>query len=392
MTTRTRLSVLLISTPVLAFVVLGGLLGRASTGDEKLQHLRVFDDVVSLIVNNYVEDVKVDRVMDGAMRGLADGLDPDSAYLDAKLVKIAESGAAAVAAGDVGIELTRQYYLRVIAARDGSPGAKAGLQTGDYVRAIDGKPTRDLSVFEGMRMLRGTPGSKVTLTIIRGNAAEPKQIALVREKAPSTALVSGKLIGADVGYIRVGSFASDVIARLGEQAAALEKSGAKHLIIDVRHTAEGPLDAGIDAARLFVKSGTLAVKAGRGDKSTRDTIAARTGDGAMTLPVTVLVTTGTAGAAELFAAALDGNKRADLVGERTLGRAGVQKLVRLADGRGLWLTYARYLTPGGDAIQGKGLNPDVAIDEPEALEIGDAPPAGDPILDAAVDRIHKIAA
>ena len=117
MTTKTRLSVLLISTPVLAFVVLGGLLGRASTGDEKLQHLRVFEDVVSLIMNNYVEEVKVDRVMDGAMRGLADGLDPDSAYLDSKLVKLAEAGGAATAApGDVGVELTRQYYLRVIAA------------------------------------------------------------------------------------------------------------------------------------------------------------------------------------------------------------------------------------------------------------------------------------
>src|SRR3954451_4186696 len=392
MTTRTRLSVLLISTPILAFVVLGGLLGRASTGDEKLQHLRVFDDVVSLIMNNYVAEVRVDRVMDGAMRGLADGLDPDSAYLDSRLVKGAGAGATGLPPGDVGIELTRQYYLRVIAARDGSPGAKAGLQTGDYVRAIDGKPTRDLSVFEGMRLLRGTPGSKVTLTIIRGNAAEPKQIDLVREKTPASPLVTGKLIGADVGYIRVGSFAGDVAANLREQATALEKSGAKHLVVDVRHTAEGPLDAGIDAARLFVKSGTLAMKAGRGDKASRETIAARTGDGAVTLPVTLLVTTGTAGAAELFAAALDGNKRADLVGERTLGRAGVQKLVRLADGRGLWLTYARYLTPGGDAIQGKGLNPDVAVDEPEAIELGETPPAGDPILDAALDRIHKAAA
>src|SRR3954453_20733644 len=136
MTTRTRLSVLFISTPVLTFVVLGGLLGRASTGDEKLQHLRVFDDVVSLIVNNYVEEPKVDKVMDGAMRGLADGLDPDSAYLTAAEVKAIEPGQAAPA-GDVGIELTRQYYLRVIAARDESPAAKAGLQTGDYVRAID---------------------------------------------------------------------------------------------------------------------------------------------------------------------------------------------------------------------------------------------------------------
>jgi carboxyl-terminal processing protease len=392
MTTKTRLSVLLISTPLLTFVVLGGLLGRASTGDEKLQHLRVFDDVVSLIVNNYVEEVKVDRVMDGAMRGLADGLDPDSAYLDPKLVKVAEAGATALPAGDVGIELTRQYYLRVIAARDGSPAAKAGLQTGDYVRAIDGKPTRDLSVFEGMRLLRGTPGSKVTLTVIRGNAAEPRQIDLVRERTPANALVSGKLIGGDVGYVRIGSFAGDVVARVREQALALEKSGAKHLIVDVRRTAEGPLEAGLDAARLFVKSGTLAVKAGRSDRAARETIAARSGDGALDAPVTVLITTGTAGAAELFVAALDGNKRADLVGERTLGRAGVQKLVRLADGRGLWLTYARYLTPDGHAIQGRGINPDLAIDEPEAVEIGEAPPAGDPILEAAIERVHKIAA
>jgi carboxyl-terminal processing protease len=392
MTTKTRLSLLLISTPVLAFVVLGGLLGRASTGDEKLQHLRVFEDVVSLIMNNYVEEVKVDRVMDGAMRGLADGLDPDSAYLDSKLLKAAEAGVTAQAAGDVGVELTRQYYLRVIAARDGSPAAKAGLQTGDYVRAIDGKPTRDLSVFEGMRLLRGTPGSKVTLTVIRGNAAEPHQIELVREKSPTTALVSGRMIGTAVGYIRVGSFASDVVARLRTQAADLEKSGAKHFVIDVRRTAEGPLDNGIQAARLFVKSGTLAVKAGRDEKASRESIAAREGDGAIALPVTVLVTTGTSGAAELFAAALDGNKRADLIGERTLGRAGVQKVVRLPDGRGLWLTYARYLTPDGNTIQGKGLTPDVPVDEPESTEIGEAAPAGDPVLDAAIDRIHKAAA
>ncbi len=393
MTTKTRLSVLLISTPVLAFVVLGGLLGRASTGDEKLQHLRVFEDVVSLIMNNYVEEVKVDRVMDGAMRGLADGLDPDSAYLDSKLVKLAEAGGAATAApGDVGLELTRQYYLRVIATRDGSPAAKAGLQTGDYVRAIDSKPTRDLSVFEGMRMLRGAPGSKVALTVIRGNAAEPHQIELVREKAPTTAMVSGRLIGTDVGYLRVGSFTGDVVSRLRAQTAELQKSGAKYLVIDVRRTAEGPLENGVEAARLFVKSGTLTVKAGRDDKSARETITARDGDGAIALPASVLVTTGTSGAAEVFAAALDGNSRAELVGERTLGRAGVQKLVRLPDGRGLWLTYARYLTPDGKAIQGKGLNPDVAVDEPEAVEIGEAPPAGDPVLDAALERLHKAAA
>jgi carboxyl-terminal processing protease len=389
MTTRTRLSVLLISTPVLAFIVVGGLLGKASTGDAEFQHLRVFQDVVSLIMGKYVEEANVDKVMEGAMRGLADGLDPDSAYLTSRQVKALDANEA-LPPGDVGIELTRQYYLRVIAARDGSPAAKAGLHTGDYVRAIDGKPTRDLSVFEGLRLLRGAPGSRVQLTIIRGNAAEPRQIDLVREKDPGP-VVTGKMIPPDVGYVRVAAFGPGVVDRLKAQVDELSKTGAKSLIVDIRHTAEGAFDTGLDAARLFVPSGTLAIKAGRDDRAGRETVAAGTGDGAIKLPVTLLVTTGTSGAAELFAAALDGNKRADLVGERTLGRAGIQKLVRLPDGRGLWLTYARYLTPAGDAIQGKGLSPDVEVDEPET-DFGDAPPAKDAILDAALDRIHKNAA
>src|SRR5829696_6318555 len=243
MTTRTRLSVLLVSTPLLAFIVYGGM-GRASSGDQTFQHLRVFEDVVSLILNNYVEDAKVDKVIEGAMRGLADGLDPDSAYLTAAEVKSVDP-VETRPGGDVGIELTRQYYLRVIAARDDSPAAKAGLQTGDYVRAIDGKPARDLSVFEGMRLLRGAPGSKVTLTIIRGNAAEPRQIELVRERTPG-AIVSSKLLAPDLGYLRIGAFGTDAAAKIRAQAADLAKGGAKHIIVDVRRTAEGPFETGID--------------------------------------------------------------------------------------------------------------------------------------------------
>jgi carboxyl-terminal processing protease len=400
MTTRTRISVLLISTPLLAFIVLGGVLGKASSGgDQTFQHLRVFEDVVSLILNNYVEDAKVDKVMEGAMRGLADGLDPDSAYLTAADVKTIEPGEK-LPAGDVGIELTRQYYLRVIAARDDSPADKAGLQTGDYVRAINGTPARDLSVFEGMRLLRGAPGSKVTLTVIRGNAAEPRQIELVREKTPG-AVVSGKMLAPDLGYVRIASFGPDATAKIRSQAAELSKSGAKHLVIDLRRTAEGRFETGLDAARLFVKDGTLALIAGRdqqakpGDKpakvspaAIKETIAAKPGDGAIALPVTLLVTTGTSGAAELFASALDGNNRAEMIGERTLGRAGIQKLVRLPDGRGLWLTYARYLTPAGEVIQGKGLTPDVGVDEPD-VDFDQPRPTTDPILNAAIERITK---
>ena len=379
---KTRLSVLLISTPVLAFVLVGGLMGKSASGDQSYQHLRVFEDVVSLVMSSYVEPVKVDRVMEGAMRGLADGLDPDSALLSAKQVRAVEAGEKLPAA-DVGIELTRQYYLRVISARDGSPAAKAGLQTGDYVRSIDGTPTRDMSVFEGSRLLRGQPGSKVVLTVIRGNAAEPHELTLIRE-TPAAAAVSSRLIGTDVGYVRIPSFRQDVAPQLKQQMAELSKSGARTFIVDIRRTAEGPFEHGIAAARLFVKSGTLTEEAGRDTKAGRK-ITAQAGDGTFDAPVWLLVTTGTSGAAEVFAAALDGNKRADLVGEHTLGRAGLQKLVKLPENRGLWMTYARYLTPDGKPIHGKGLQPKVQVDEPD-VEFGAPAPTEDPILDAAVQR------
>lgn len=388
MTFKTRLSVLLLSTPVLAFVIVGGLMGggqaAAGSDDQTFRHLRVFEDVVSLVMSNYVEEVEVDRAMEGALRGLAEGLDPDSAYLNATQVREIERGAP-LPDGDVGIELTRQYYLRIIAARDGSPAAKAGLRTGDYVRAIDGKPTREMSVFEGQRLLRGQPGSRITLTIIRGNAAEPHEVPLVREK-PTGTMVSGRMLDGGIGYIRIAAFRNGIAEELRRQAAALTKSGATALVIDIRRTAEGSYDNGVAAARLFVASGTITARAGRDAKAPRETIEARPGDGKIALPVSVLVTAGTSGAAEIFAAALDGNGRADLVGEHTIGRAGVQKLVKLPESRGLWLTHGRYLTPKGESIHGKGLEPDVAVADPE-VEFGAAAHDGDPILDAALERL-----
>ncbi len=440
MTSKTRLSVLLLSTPVLVFVVVGGLMGSASArnGDTTYQHLRVFHDVVSLVLNNYVEAVKIDRAMEGALKGLADGLDPDSAYLSARQVTELEASTASPD-GDVGLELTRQYYLRVISARDGSAAATAGLQTGDYVRAIDGKPTRDMSVFEGSRLLRGAPGSKVVLTIIRGNAADPHEVPLVREKAAGP-LVSSRVISlsgtgsdpssgptatrtGDTGYVRIASFRTGVVDELTKQIASVSGSGARSLVIDLRGTSEGALDNGIAAARLFVKSGTLSIRAGR-NVSTKETIEAGGADGAIALPVQILVTGGTSGPAELFAAALRDNKRAELVGEHTLGRAGLQKLVKLPEGRGLWLTYAQYyraaggseaqdrkpastsstpdigtggrpnppLIPGAEAINGRGLQPDVNVEDTEVAEFGAPRPAKDPILDAALDRLRKKAA
>ena len=384
MSSRTRFIVMTISAPVIAFAIVGGFLGKVLAREDTYQHLKVFDDVIGLIASNYVEEVNIDKVMHGAMRGLADGLDPDSSYLSADEVKQVVNNQA-LPAGEVGLELTRQYYLRVIAARDNSPAAKAGLRTGDYVRAINDTPTREMSVWEGTRALRGAPGSKVKLTIIRGNAADPHVVDLTREAQPASE-ISGRIAAPGIGYVRVAAIGPNTAQQLKNQIGALGKNGASKLIVDVRRTSTGSVDNGLTLARLFVSSGTLAMRESRGTPP--ETIVAAAGDGSIALPMTILIDAGTTAAAELFASALSGNQRADLIGEHTIGRAAVQRLVKLPDGSGLWLSTTRYLTPAGTPLHEKGLTPTVAIDQPD-VEFGQLAPPTDPVLDKAIERLTE---
>jgi carboxyl-terminal processing protease len=381
MTSRTRLWVVAISTPVIIFAVIGGYLGQVLAKDETFKHLRVFEDVFGLVEDNYVEEVDIRQAMRGAMRGLADGLDPDSAFLTPDLVKIIESNATEPPA-EVGLELTRQYYLRVVSARDGSPAARAGLRTGDYIRTIDGRPTRDLSAWEGRRLLRGAAGTKVELLVLRGNAAEPHEVTLVRER-PAGADITSRMADGTTGYVRILEFTKDTAARLRQTVQALAGTAATRYVIDLRGTARGDLDDGVAAAKLFVRSGTLTVKQSKTDK---EPVAAEAAQAVISAPVVLLVDQGTAAAAEVFAAALDGNARADLIGERTLGRAARQRLVKLPDGSGLLLSSQRYLSPTSEAIHEKGLTPDVEVEQPE-VEFGAAAPAGDATLDKALERL-----
>ena len=381
MTSRTRLWVLLVSTPVIAFTLIGGYLGQAMVRDDTVRHLRIFEDVIDLVMENYVEDVDVKKAMRGAMRGLADGLDFDSAFLPPELVKTYNDAEAPSA--EVGVELVRQYYLRVVAARDGSPAAKAGIRSGDYIRAIDGRSTRDMSAYEGHRLLRGAAGSTINLLVIRGNAAEPHELTVTRERTTAPEITS-RMANVSTGYVRIAEFTKDVPGRLPQTFAALAKTGATRFIVDVRGTARGDLDDGLAAAQLFVASGKLGV---RQTKTGKEEITAR-GSAPITAPVALLVDFGTAGAAELFAAALDGNDRAELLGERTLGRAARQQLTRLPDGSGLLLSSTRYLSPSGDPIHEKGLTPDVQVEQPD-IDFGAEPPSGDPTIDKAIERLSE---
>jgi carboxyl-terminal processing protease len=382
MTSRSRTFVLALSGAIMAFAFVGGYLGQALAKDDTYQHLRVFEDVVSLVLNNYVEPVDVQQAMHGAMRGLADGLDPESAYLTPPLVKTLEANDRGGPA-EVGLDLTRQYYLRVVAARDGSPAARAGLRPGDFVRAINNRPTRDMSAYEGGRLLRGAPGSKVSLLVTRGNAADPHVVDLVREPAAGPDMTS-RMANPTTGYIRVAELSAESPSRMKQAVDALARTGATRFVIDVRGTARGDLDHGVAVARLFVRNAPLAVRLTRADQ--REVIAAAPADGAITAPVAILVDQGTAGGAEVFAAALAGNDRADLVGTRSLGRAARQRLVKLPDQSGLWLTYLRYLTPDNDPIHETGLMPDIEVEQPD-VEFGSAPPAPDATLQKALDHL-----
>ena len=326
--------------------------------------------------------------MDGAMRGLADGLDPDSAFLTPGQVKAVEAGEAPPD-GDVGhradaplLPLRHRRARRLAGAQGGPP--HRGLRFARSTASRRGT----CRCSKARALLRGKPGSKVTLTIIRGNAADPHEVVLVRDKVAGPLVTSAVSIGTDAAICASSSFSNGVVEELKQAGRRPREGRRQELIIDVRRTAEGPLENGIAAARVFIKSGTLAIKAGRGKPETREPVTAAAGDGAIDLPCRGARHDRHVGPGGLFVAALNDNDRAELVGERTLGRAGIQKLVKLPEGRGLWLTYARYLTPKGNPIQGKGLEPDVAVDDPD-VEFGAPAPDKDPILDAALERVKR---
>jgi carboxyl-terminal processing protease len=243
-----------------------------------------------------------------------------------------------------------------------------------------------MSALEGTRLLRGAPGSKVVLSVFRNNVVDIREFPLERA-APTPSLVTSKPLADGAADLRIASFGPGAAAALGSAIQSATRAGASRLLIDVRGTADGSVDEGIAAARLFVKSGVLAILAGR---ETADQIktTANPGDGSVTLPVVVLISNGTAGAGEVFAAALSGHERAELVGEPTAGIAAVEHLVPLPDGAGLWLTYRRYLTIDGQPIHERGLRPTVGVEEP-FVGFDDTPPAADPVFDRGLETLKK---
>jgi carboxyl-terminal processing protease len=382
MSPRGRLVVALVSTLLVGYVAVGSLLGRVF-GDTTYGQLAVFNEVVRLVLDAYVEPVNLDRAMNGARIGLTDALDGDSAYLDADELRAYQQPPREGEA-DIGVVLTRRFsFLMVAATRAGSPAAKSGVRPGDIVKTIDGRHSRSLSPPAGQRLLRGEPGSIVKLTLLRAGS-DPLDASVVRERLLPIA-PERKMLADGTGYLKVAEITPRVAEEVQSDLAALRRSGAHALVLDLRGTGTGALGDGAKVAELFLKGG--AVGKLEGARTAEQVFNADPARSAWDRPLAVLVDTGTGGAAEVVTAALLDAGRGPVVGERTFGRAAVQKLVPLPDG-GLLLTVAKYVSPKGKAIHGKGIEPTVVVEMPDQ-EDAEAAPAGDPILDKALEVLKN---
>ncbi|HCQ98572.1 MAG TPA: hypothetical protein DIU48_04060 [Acidobacteria bacterium] len=383
MTNRTRLVLLVVTVPILGYTLVGGLLGSVVAREGTYQHLRVFEDVVSLVTNNYVEPVETESIIRGALWGLAEGLDSESSYLTADETKIYTSGSTAGEVG-IGLELRRQYYVQVLAARDGSPAAAAGLHAGDFLRAIDNNPTRMMSTVKAHQLLLGAPGSAVRLSVIRDNAADPIELEVIRGSDRS-ANVSGRVLSPGVGYLRITEFDDDTIRAIESTTDTLKQQGTERLLIDLRNTAVGSFRTGIAAAALFTDADTLVI---RETSSVQEPFSGTSQPATIGWPVVLVTNQGTAGAAELFAAALADNDRAESVGLRTAGRAAEQTLVELPEGGGLLLSSTQYLTSSGASIHRAGVDPAVVVQGPlPTLGQNTSKSDEDPVLDRALEHL-----
>jgi carboxyl-terminal processing protease len=388
MSPRSRLLVALVSTALTGYILLGSLLGRV-LGDSTYGQLALFNEVVRLVLEAYVEPVNVDRALAGARLGLTEALDGDSFYLDAESFRAWQQPAKDNDA-DVGLLLTRRLgFLMVVAPRAGSPADKAGVRPGDVIKSIDARHTRPLAPFVGQQLLRGAPGSTVKLTLLRAGS-DPIELSLVRERL-APAPVKGRVVEPGTGYVKVPEFSPRVADEVRGEIETLRRAGARRLVLDMRGAAFGAPADGARVAELFLKGGVVAKLSGT--KHAEEVLGADPARSAWELPVAALVDTGTAGAGELVAAALLDAGRGEVVGQRTFGRTPFQKAVPLPEG-GLVVTVARYSSPKGTAIHGKGVEPSVPVELPdeEEEETGASAAPRDVVLDKALEVLKQGAA
>jgi carboxyl-terminal processing protease len=377
---------------LVVLLLFGAVHGRsAPPADDPYGHLRVYTEVLSHISTDYVEDPDMKAVTGGAINGMLESLDPFASYLNADQYKQYQKEKGTGKA-DVGLTLARRLgYLSVEDALPGSPAAKAGLATGDVIETINNVSTRDMPLAFADLLLQGAPGSSLEMSVLTPRQADAQKMTMVRA-ALVYPPVTGQLVtdkGPDpIGVITTATLQPGRVKEISQKISDLQKQGAKRLILDLRGVTIGPTDEGIALANLFVDKGLLGYT--QGQKYSRQDYQASSSKAVTKLPLVVLTNRGTAGAAEIAAAALLDSKRAEVVGDRTYGDAAIRKAVTLDDGSAVILSVAKYYSPSGKAIQDNGVTPSVLQAEAEIVPADDdqspnpvAPlpkPGDDPIL------------
>jgi len=344
-------------------LVAGGVFAQQKAGkDNVYEELNLFDQAFERIRQDAVDPVTDTKLIGAAIAGMLSGLDPHSSFLDEAAFKASQTAANDDAA-NLGLVVTIESgQLKVISPQDGSPAAQAGIRPGDVIFTIDKEPVYDLTLGEAEQKLRGPTGSEIQLTLRRG-AEKPIDLTLKREAyKPQT--VVGRAEAGNIGYLRIAGFDGGTQAALAAAVQDLrQKIGSKLIgfILDLRNNPGGTFDAAVAVADAFIDKGDIVVVKGRKPTSVKR-ISATPGDLAKGLPLVALVNGGTAREAELVAGALQDNHRAVLLGSKTFGESSIESVIPLGDGGGaIRLTTARFTTPSGREIQGKGLDPDLAV-------------------------------
>jgi carboxyl-terminal processing protease len=334
----------------------------SASGQIRLEDVRTFTAVLSLVKQAYVEDIDDQRLMQAAIRGLLSGLDPHSEYLEESAMEALSEDTSGSYQG-LGIEVTTvDGSLKVISPIDDTPAARAGIKPGDTILRIDNVVVQSDNVNDAVEMLRGKPGSEVTLSILREGASAPQEFKLKRETI-RVASVRGRMLDPGYAYLRISQFQSETGAELRKRIERLKSDNGKPLlgaVLDLRANPGGLLTAAVEVSDSLLDSGTIVTTRGR-IKEAEMAFRATPGDLLDGAPVVVLIDNGSASAAEIVAGALKDNHRALLMGRRSFGKGSVQTVLSLDDTHAIKLTTARYYTPSGTSIQAAGIVPDIEL-------------------------------
>jgi carboxyl-terminal processing protease len=392
-----RVSIVTLSVVIFLYSGLGYAL-RARSDDKSFRSLSVFGEVLQHIQEDYVDEPNMTLVTAGALHGLLESLDPQSGYLSAREYADYRDRTKNAQHGEAGMTISKRYgYIVVVSVVPDGPAEKASLRDGEILEAIAGFSTRDMSVGQATMLLQGAPGSPVKVAVVRRGKTEPQEISINRAVIGPQHVVADR-VADDVGYVRLPAMETLDVTELREKLLQFDKQGLHKLVLDLRNCTRGQVPDAVAAAQLFLSSGKITSL--EGQTVPRKEFLAESDKVVWRAPVDVLISSSTSGAAEVLVAAIKGNKRGEVLGERTFGTASEQKTIPLDDGGALILTVAFYSTPEGKSIVEEGVAPTVEVhaksqdpsentdtEEPAPLGPGQLPAAEDPVYNKALELL-----